>query len=125
MASLKKNKIIISSRLMNAFKPLAKKGTHREDGGWPKNFYAASKLGVNAFSHALQARLDRERPAGDDVVVNSVTPGHVSQGKRWQKHCRHIELYFVNAVLCPIPFFKDPGAGGGVHRARCASARRH
>ena len=57
---------------------LAKREQHVER-GWPEYTYRASKVGVSALTRVLQAKLDRERP-GEDVVVNSVTPGYAKTG---------------------------------------------
>jgi carbonyl reductase 1 len=50
-------------------------GTHREE-GWPNSAYVVSKIALSALTIIQQRELDRSRP-GEDILINSVTPGWV------------------------------------------------
>ncbi len=64
-----------SISLMSKLVTLASQGRHTK-AGWPHNAYGASKVGLTVLTRVQQAMLDRERP-GEDIVVNSVSPGYV------------------------------------------------
>ena len=68
--------MLTHSSLMLEFLTLREAGVNHTQRGWPQKTYSVSKVGVSAHTPVLQRKIDRQRP-GEDIVVNSVHPGHV------------------------------------------------